>query len=386
MSAAHKDDQVLDLGSEKYSGYHSAILLASASIVAFAGAAAAEISFSGAAELGYNDEVNTAAGSDDNDGFYSDLNLDVAFSADLDNGISVSVAADIDEIDGGYSAAATTLTISSETATLVYGDTQFAAKSMWVAAGDMEKDGFSDQDGETVLKGTFSFGGVDMAVSGVAADADGDLATDDLAQLSFGAKAALGAATVVVAYQEETTAADYAAGTAGTANADYNAGEVFGISVATSVAGADVTVAYAETTAAGASDNSTGIRVAYPMGDVTVTAYYVDESNGDANTGLAFAYSAGAASVTLDLQDDQGTSKTALDGSYDLGNGLTVYAGVYVEENTDDEYYVAAGYDLGGGASLLVSYADAGAAGNADDEVGAGDYQLGTTVELSFAF
>ena len=67
------------------------ILLASASIVAFAGAAAAEITFSGEATLGYNDTNNEILGDDpdtllvetdfdtvdDNIGFYWDASIDV---------------------------------------------------------------------------------------------------------------------------------------------------------------------------------------------------------------------------------------------------------------------------------------------------------------------
>jgi hypothetical protein len=71
--------------------------------------------------------------------------------------------------------------------------------------------------------------------------------------------------------------------------------------------------------------------------------------------------------------------------SYDMGNGLALMAGYYDEESwTDAEMYVAASYDLGGGAALLVSYVDEDMEG--DDEMGPADYQLGTTVELSFAF
>ena len=46
------------------------ILLASTAIVAFAGAAAADVSLSGEASLGYNDNANG-----DNDGFYSDVSV-----------------------------------------------------------------------------------------------------------------------------------------------------------------------------------------------------------------------------------------------------------------------------------------------------------------------
>ncbi len=57
------------------------------------------------------------------------------------------------------------------------------------------------------------------------------------------------------------------------------------------------------------------------------------------------------------------------------------------ENWTGDAFYVAGEYDLGSGAMLLVSYAEANDAGFAgDDEVGAPEYQVGTTVEVSFKF
>ena len=315
------------------------ILLASVALTAFAGAAAAEVSFSGSATLGYNDDNGRLANGarfGDHQGFYSDLNLDVAFSATLDNGITVSAAADVDEVDAADAASrGVTLTIASDNASLVYGDTEFAAKSMWSAAGDMEADSFSAQDGEGVLKGTFSFGGVDMAVSGVAYDAasTANVATDDLAQFSFGAKAAVGAATVVVAYQEETTAADFGGTSAHAANGDYYDAETMGVSVAFAAAGADIKVAYAsETTTGGTDYDSTGISVSYPMGDVKVSAYYVSEGDSASadpkdNMGISFAYAADGMSLTASYADEQGTDVTKLEGSFDAGNGLTVYAG-----------------------------------------------------------
>ncbi|NIY71594.1 porin [Marivivens donghaensis] len=352
------------------------ILLASASIVAFAGVAAAEVNYTGSATLGYNDEVNAAAGGDDNDGFYWDANVAVTLSQELDNGLTAAASFDYDVADnntgqdltsGGY-----VLSLTSDMAGLYYGDTGTAADSLWVSAGDMESDGFTsdafDGANDAVLRGDMTFGDVDVSVSYTIASA-----TQDLDQLSVAAKAALGQFTVVAAYEEAADVAE-----AG----DFNDDEIMGLSVSTSMAGADFVLAYAEDE----NSDSTGLKVTYPVGPVKLTAYYVSESVGDDNYGVKAAYANGPVSLTVDYQDDQGVAKTSIDGSYDLANGLMVYAGAYMEDNQDDEYYVAGQYDLGGDATLLVSYADAGTTGNADDEVGAGDYQLGTTVEVSFSF
>jgi hypothetical protein len=69
-----------------------------------------------------------------------------------------------------------------------------------------------------------------------------------------------------------------------------------------------------------------------------------------------------------------------LGATYDMGNGLTVGAGV---ENTEN--YAFGSYDLGGDANAFVNYSN-----SADglDEVGPSDRDIaaGTTVGVSFKF
>ncbi|WP_394178830.1 porin [Yoonia maritima] len=390
------------------------ILLTTSALVAFAGAAAAEVSFSGDATLGYNDfdaqniatatvidtdwagtASGTASGADtidDEVGFYWDADVAVTMTEELDNGITAGVAFNFEAADlnngQGLSGSDFVLSLTSDSAGLYVGDTAFAAETRWVSAGDMEADGFSEADGETALRADVEVAMVAASISMVLADTNGNTASsvssEDYDQLSFGAAADVGQFSVAAAYQEESTL-----GTTG--NGDYNVSEIWGLSVGTTVSGADIRVAYASNETAGTS--STGIKVSYPFGSaVTATAYYVDEAGGtdtDPNYGVKVAYAAGDISATLDFQDDQGTTKTAIDASYDIGNGFTALAGYYVQDNEDgtdydDEFYVAGTYDLGGGASLLASYA--GGADNNDDEIGAGDYKRGTTVEVNFSF
>lgn len=363
------------------------ILLASASIIAFAGAAAAEghlgVTFTGSAELGYNDTDQAPVGNDeDNVGFYSDLDITANFAAELDNGLTAAASIDLEDLADSDTGETYELSLTSETAGLFYGDTNFAAQNIWVAAGDMESDGFSEADGEQALRGEVTFGGVDAQISYVLADAD-DVSNDtngldDLEQLSIGIAGDFGNVNVALAYQEEVAAG----GVYNTANGDFNENEVFGLSVGTSFSGADIRLAYAEDE----DSDSIGINVAYPFGPVTATVYYVSESVGDDNYGLNLAYENGPVAVTFDYDNDQGVDKFGLEGSYEVGNGLTVYAGYLTEDGVADAYYLGGEYDLGGGASLEVSYADADDEADDDDDVGAQDYQVGTTVELSFEF
>lgn len=369
------------------------ILLASASIVAFAGAAAAEVTFSGTATLGYNDTDNLAnvnTDGDDEIGFYWEADLNVVFSQALDNGLTASANFGFNVADDANLGQTTNsrdyvLSLTSDTAGLFFGNTQFAAFKHWASAGDMETDFFSEEDGQTVLRGDITFGGVNASVSyalDVVTDNDLPLVdeTDSLEQLSIGADATFGAIKLTFGYQEATDATGGAF-----ADGDFNPNEVFGISAGTSFAGADVVLAYSKDNTAG--EDSLGVKASYPVGPVTLTAYYVMESAaaGD-NFGVAATYTSGPVSVTVDYQSDQEVNKTAIDATYDVGNGITALAGYYMQDDLEDDFYVAAKVALGEGASLLVSYADGGGDGEPDDEIGGPNYQEGTTVEVGFSF
>lgn len=365
-------------------------LLITTALVGFAGAAAADghigVSLSGSADLGYNTDDAPGFVGDDNEGFYSDLDITANLLVDLDNGLTAAASINLDDLDNNNSedGADYELSLTSATSGLYYGDTNFAAQNVWVSAGDMESDNFSEADGEEALRAEVTFGSVSAQLSYALADSAGVRnsvgGADDLEQLSLGVAGDFGNVNVVMAYQEAFSVA--AVGTAyNAANGDIVDQDVFGISVGTSFAGADVRLAYAENDVS----DSMGIKVAYPFGPVTATAYFVSESVGDDNWGINMAYANGPVAVALDYQDDQGVAKVGLQGSYDVGNGVMVYAGYLTQDATDDRYYVAGTYDLGSGAQLLVSYADDNS--NVDeDEIGAGDYQRGTTVEVSFEF
>lgn len=322
------------------------ILLSSASIVAFAGAAAADVTFSGEATLGYNDTV------DGNNGYYSDLGLDITFSAELDNGITVTYAADIDTVGDDFDEEATTLTISSADGSIVYGDTTFAGEDLFSDSGSTGL-AVDEADGDEVLKGTFTFGSVTGALSYI-------INGDELIEQNVAFAADLGGVSVTAAFEEDTGLIA------------LGAGGTFG--------GADVNFA---TLTNDADDSSTGIGFSYPMGAVTLSASYsVEQVAGvsvDDNWDIGVDYAEGSLSLSVytDESDDWG-----IETSYDMGNGLSLEVGMV---DAGDTSYLAATYDLGGGASLLASFVDADVL-NADDEYGPSDLQDGTTVELSFAF
>jgi len=362
------------------------ILLASTAVAMFAGAAAAEVSWSGATTLEYNDDIL--------DGFDFDVDLDVTLSQTLDNGLTASATfgfeltdGEDDEVDadGFVADNNATLSLSSDSASLIFGDTAYAAETYWSGVTNMNEDAFSEADGETVLRGEATFGGVTAGLSYILYnDTIGDVEDDDgmvvgsgnadgsLEQLSLGVTADVGAVSVILAYQEEVDgdfAADFAE-----FNGDNNANEVFGLAVSGTFGGADVTFAYAQDD----DEDSTGIEVSYPFGaGITGTFFYVSESAIDDSYGIAVAYSEGP--LTLDVfYHDGGDEDAGINIEYDLGNGIVAFAG----GSDDDGQYIGAEYDLGGGATFTASYGD----DTGNDEIGPREIMDGTTLSLSFAF
>lgn len=323
------------------------ILLASTALVAFAGAAAADVSFSGEAVLGYNDEEQGGA--------YASIDLDVAYSQELDNGLTAAASFgfgvaddfDTDDLDAGDAE----FSLSADVWSLnvgINGGTDDATEVVWDGVSNMDNDSFyesADDNDEDVVR----------------------------------VEATLGAAEVVVAYNVDTE--EFDAGVTGEFG-DISVGAVyeengadtnFGLFGSATFAGATVDFAHSDV----AGETSTGVEVTYPVGDVSVSAFYVSQSNVDDNYGLTAKYSANGLGLKA-FYHDGNDEDMGIEVSYDVSDVLSVYAG----SSDDDGSYVGVEYDLGGGASVFASYGDD--AGN--DEIGPQEYNDGITVELTLAF
>ena len=386
------------------------ILLSTTALTLTAGIAAADVSVSGSFKLGYNDTgtvgnaltktgsfdpttglpiVTTVAQSadyvagnakDKNNGVYNDAGITFAMSSTMDSGMTASVTADMNGGDTVNNAVgAYTLALASDGLNVTFGTTEYSAITNWKSAGDMGTDTWANQnaDGKNVIRADVTLGG--LAVSASANVSTGAKASPDPLSITVGGS--LGGASYVVASE----------------------GSKMGISVSTAAGGATVTSAYSTAPtldAAGAEvapaamNTSTGVKIAYPMGAITTTAAYVMESNGTGAAGagiqadsweIAAVYAAGGTSVTFKTDDN---SKNSVEGSATMG-AATVYAGL--ADNLED-MYLAVSNPLGGGATLMASYAIdgddlvAGGSSAAGDEIGAGDWQEGLTIELKFAF
>lgn len=378
------------------------ILLASASIVAFAGAAAAEITFGGSATLGYNDE--------EEDGFFIESALGVTFAQELNNGLRAGVTFSLDIEDDtednffndDFGANDDfVIFLESDQGGLYFGDTAYAAETHWGNAnfaGSLQADDFSEQGDETVIRGDTAFGDIGASVSYNVADADGDSA-DDLDQLSVGASGSFGNFNFAAAYQEESDAVFTAPDAAGEEDTsvdglydhddddDFVDAEVFAVAVGTTFSGADVTLAYANNMTV--EESSLGLSASYPFGPVVVSGYYtmeMDEEGEDPEDsfGVAAAYSNGPFAVAASFESEQGDEAYGVDVVYDTGTGLLLNAGIIEDSedggDDDDEAYVAAIYELGEGSTATLSYSES-EDGGLDDQ-----YKEGTTAQVTFTF
>jgi outer membrane protein OmpU len=408
------------------------ILLTSTALVAFAGAAMAEahedstpngVTWGADGEFGYNEEVEG--------GFYFDGGLAVSTNAGMNMGLTAGVTLDVDL---GFSEAAETATVAAgkgdgsfdnisingsdfvvfvegQGAALYIGDTATASEKTWSGTTNLQNDGFLEVDDvndgadkgdfvDGVIRGDMTYGPVTGSVSFLMTNGTGTNDDfDSIDGMQVGAVSTFGAYTFGVTYQDGVSdrlinATDSSSSTDGitgvTTAVAANPGtiaEVVGLFGSTTFAGANVKVAYAQNLDTEA--DSTGLQLDYPFGPVTATVFYSFESDTDDNYGVAASYANGPVAASAYYHD--GTDQEiGLEGSYETGMGLTAYAG-YIQNDGDSdatEAYVAGVYDLGGGASLVAAYGDAGDTyKGANDEIGNSfEVNEGTTVAISFKF
>jgi hypothetical protein len=364
------------------------ILLTTTALTMTAGIAAADVSLTGDFRLGFNDTDSDAPAAvpvtthDNKLGMYNDAGVTFALSSTLDNGMAAGITLDMNADTAAQAQDAYNFSLSNDSTSVNFGSTEYSARTNWTAAGDMATDGWANQntDDKNVLRAETTVGGLKVSVSqSVAADS----ATVSSDPLSLSISGSVGGATYVIA----------------------NEGSKMGIAATTAVGGSTVTTAYSTTpsitSAAGVTpktyhasqtDTSTGVKIAYPMGAIVATVSYAMETKGAASTSTASdswnisaAWTSGDTKVTFATDEN---SDNKIEGSTKLG-AATIAAGMtdYLED-----MYLSVTNPLGGGASIMASYAIdgndgvAGGSGDAKDEVGGPDLQEGLTIELKFAF
>jgi hypothetical protein len=332
------------------------ILLTTTALTMSAGIAAADVSVGGAAKLGFNDTDAAKAG--DKLGVYSDVDVTFAMSSTLDNGMAASVTVDVDGDTALNAQDSYTLALTSDALSVSYGSVEHAAITAWSSGGDMRTDGWYNQnnDGGNVLKADVSLGGLAVSASAKIDQGVGNVGALNAAPsaVSIAVSGSLGGASYVIA----------------------NEGSRMGVSATTAVGGSTVTSAYSTD----GTETSTGVKIAYPLGAVTTTVSYSLESATGDTWDIAAAYSAGGVTATFKTSEADNNS---LEGTIAVSDNVAVAAGA---TDSFDDIYLSVTNTLGGGATIMASYAVDGANNDAADEVGGPDLQEGLTVELKFAF
>jgi len=358
------------------------ILLTSTAMVAFAGAAAADISFSGTAEFSYNSLTAT---------YGSDTTITAAASQELNNGYTASVSFTIDPdaltaaLEGDEDAiTAGSITISNDSSSITYhGNPGSGVGAAYIGTGasDMMTDNeitFGDDGDDQVNETAEITASTTMAGATIRASLDGS-------DLQLGVSTDLGGTALDAGFDNATGAFGLQIG-GDASGVSYTLGmdseNNYGLNAGITAGGADITVDF--------GDAGWKVGASMPLGVATVGVSLTDQEAWEvtvdtaldavalgmtvskADWSMTADYAAG--DVTLGFSTDK-AGEWALDAGYDLGNGITAGAGT----SKIDGNYVDVAYDLGGGASATIMY-------GSQEDAGADDIAEGTTIKVSFAF
>ena len=244
----------------------------------------------------------------------------------------------------------------------------------------MDNDAFRAADGDMVTRAGMTLGGAKVSVSlgddtslANPTNATPAVPGNESDYNSLGVTGTAGALTYALATQN--------ANTAWLDNDDNSAASqqsITGVRVSTTWDGATVALGHATNDNGG----STSVEVSYPTGVFTTTASYVAEgaTGAEANWDVKVVYAEGAMGLTVATDESNDWN---VDVSYDMGNDMNLFIGA---DDGGRDTHAGLSYDLGGGASLLASYADDSDNDDSDDEVDAKDYKEGITLQLSFTF
>ncbi len=337
------------------------VLLTTTALVAMAGVAAADVNWAGSADIGYNDVIKG--------GSYYDAALGVVGSMDLGDGYaaSISYGLELDMINGAATAnwgMYPTIEITAPFGSLKGGDLNDKGASEYFYA---DRDGMQldaenhDSAGRFDLRALVEFGDYGLAVGGVADAAGG------LDGLSVGAGATFGNITLGLSYDEADINLEASATTLATT----------GLSIDTTFGAASIGLSYIDNTV----DTSIGLEVGYDVSaDLSVAAYYADNTGGANLYGVSVAYTSGALGLGayFDSGDGATVDTMGVDVSYDVMAGLTGYVGAFDNGITTD-FYAGVVYDINDNLSVTVSYADA-------NEISGPEFMDGTSVFISASF
>lgn len=300
------------------------VLFASTALVAFGGAAVADVALSGRAEMGIADTDVANVGAQ----FFTDIDVTFTMTGETDNGLTFGASIDLDESAGAANLAFAPATEGGETifisggfGTVTIGDTDGAMDWALREAGNVGNGG-SIADDETEHAGYFG------SYHDGAAGQDGQILRWDYSSGAFG---------VAISYEQGDVDLGAAAGTVGetdgfglgfkyaldlsgtTVNFGLGYQTIDGLATDVDIVGVSIDAAFANGLSAG---------ISYVDGDVLTIA----DSD---HVGIGVGYTTGALTLHANY------------GKFDFGNG-----------NESEGFGLSAAYDLGGGAVVHFGYGD----------------------------
>jgi outer membrane protein OmpU len=304
------------------------VLFTTTALVAFAGAASAQVALSGYAEMG------VWGGSGMETQFWNDFDVKFSLSGETDNGIAFGATIDLDEVSGGIGATSnpSSVFISGAFGTLTMGDTDGAFDKVMseTAVGTAIADdhsthaGFSGNSGEDgaydgqILRYDYSFGDFSVALS---AEIDDTLNV-------------VNAANTV--YDDTVSYGDPIMGIGAKWSGDFG-GTSVGIGLGYQDAPGHASIVGLSLNAGFAGGFGAGLNYSVSDSDIAGVADVV-------HTSVNVSYSANGLTVGANW------------GQFDTGAAAT----------DSDGFGVIVNYDLGGGAVLMAGYGN-GSVGTAAD-------------------
>ena len=286
-------------------------LLASSALVAFSGAAAADVALSGRAEMGIFDS-DAVAGAQ----FFTDIDVTFTMSGETDNGLTFGASVDLDE--GGAVSSATqdnsddggaTIFISGAFGTVTMGDTDGALDWALTEAGNVGNPGSlaDDETSHAGYNGSYLDGGN-----------DGQILRWDYSAGDFGA---------AISVEDDN----------GAGEVGYAVGLRYNIDLSGTTIALGIGHQEAASAVPGVTASATGVSATATLASgVAVGVVYtdMDDSPFDSHIGVGIGYTTGAFSIHANYGEFDGV----------------------VAANDQDGFGLAAAYDLGGGAVVHFGY------------------------------
>jgi outer membrane protein OmpU len=304
------------------------VLLATTALVGLAGAAAAEVTISGSAEMGIvGGGVNATNGSGGETQFFQDIDVTFTLSGESDSGLSFGASVDLDEagnLGNEFDDMGVAIFISGAFGTLTMGDTDGAIDWAITDAGNIGNPGSID-DAETSHAGyNGSFG-------------DGEFDNQVLRyDYSFGAVG------VAISYEQGATGADGLL-----LPGDPEGTIALGVKYALDLGGTTVNLGggYSQTDFVGDERQIWALGAAAELAagfsaGITYQDWDYDVAEDVTHVGIGLGYESGPISVhanwgQYDFSTSADVAGWGLAAAYDLGGGLSVHAGYGDSDNTD---------------------------------------------------